>query len=653
MECQTFDVKNYKVKFFRYNTVVVGTGAAGYNAANCLYNEGQKDIAIVTENILTGTSRNTGSDKQTYYKLTLAGAVPDSVLEMANTLFDGGCVDGDIALCEAALSTETFFNLVGLGVPFPRNRYGEYIGYKTDHDPRTRATSVGPYTSRIMTEMLERSVTEKDITVFNKFQLIKLITDNNKVIGFVCFDTNNGVKDEERFVLFGCKSIIYATGGPGGIYSESVYPFGHYGSSGLAFEAGALGKNLTEWQYGLASLKPRWNVSGTYMQVLPRFVSTDMHGGDEREFLLDYFNDRYEMLDRVFLKGYQWPFDVRKVDGGSSIIDILVYMETEKGRRVYLDFRDNCEHKQVDFQLLSEESREYLYKASACFGTPYERLCHMNMPAVEFYRDRGVDLGHEMLEIALCAQHNNGGLAIDSWWQTSIENLFAVGEVAASHGVYRPGGSALNAGQVGGVRAARYITMHGCDDTVNFYDYQELMLKNIEDMISLSRSMSGNDKGNVKDLLSVVTKEMSRVGGAIREKTTIDLARKKVKELLDNFSEQVKTADTQELSMAFRLRDILIAQYVYLGEMSDYIESGGKSRGSALYTDIKAEKPDDKLPDKFNFTLDDGTWNNKVREVLYTPEECKYSVRNVRPIPCEDNFFENIWRRFREDKNVY
>lgn len=32
---------------------------------------------------------------------------------------------------------------------------------------------------------------------------------------------------------------------------------------------------------------------------------------------------------------------VRKVADGSSIIDILVYLETCKGRKVYLDYRTN------------------------------------------------------------------------------------------------------------------------------------------------------------------------------------------------------------------------------------------------------------------------------------------------------------------------
>lgn len=158
---ERFSAGGFSARLCRCNTAVVGTGAAGYNAADRLWQLGQRDILIVTENRLAGTSRNTGSDKQTYYKLTLSGPEGDSVREMAETLFSGQCVDGDIALCEAALSAQSFLKLVELGVPFPRNRYGEYIGYKTDHDPRRRATSVGPYTSRQMTECLEQAVQAK------------------------------------------------------------------------------------------------------------------------------------------------------------------------------------------------------------------------------------------------------------------------------------------------------------------------------------------------------------------------------------------------------------------------------------------------------------------------------------------------------------
>ncbi len=112
------------IKVIRLNTAVVGSGAAGFNAAIRLKQFGCENVAMITEGINIGTSRNTGSDKQTYYKLGLAGDARDSVAAMAADLFAGGCVDGDNALVEAALSARSFLNLCELGVPFPTNRYG-------------------------------------------------------------------------------------------------------------------------------------------------------------------------------------------------------------------------------------------------------------------------------------------------------------------------------------------------------------------------------------------------------------------------------------------------------------------------------------------------------------------------------------------------
>jgi succinate dehydrogenase/fumarate reductase flavoprotein subunit len=59
--------------------------------------------------------------------------------------------------------------------------------------------------------------------------------------------------------------------------------------------------------------------------------------------------------------------------------------------------------------------------------------------------------------VDVCAQHNNGGLYADLWWQSNVKGLFPVGEVCGDFGVYRPGGTALNATQVDSLRAAQYI----------------------------------------------------------------------------------------------------------------------------------------------------------------------------------------------------
>ncbi|MCG0275491.1 MAG: FAD-binding protein [Thermosediminibacteraceae bacterium] len=647
-------VNGYRVKVYSLNTVIVGSGAAGLNAADRLYSYGQKDIAIVTEDIRGGTSRNTGSDKQTYYKLTLSGNEPDSVKELAETLFAGQCVDGDLALCEAALSAECFFRLVELGVPFPRSRYGEFVGYKTDHDPKRRATSAGPYTSKFMTECLEKAVKQKNIRIFDRHQVIKILARDGKAYGLLCLDLENIDDPNKRYVAFNCKNIIYATGGPAGIYADSVYPEGHYGATGIAFEAGVIGKNLTEWQYGLASIKPRWNVSGTYMQVLPTFISTDQNGYDEREFLNEFFTNKGDMLTKIFLKGYQWPFDVRKVENGSSIIDILVYIERcIKGRRVFLDFRRNPGGGEIDFSILAPEAREYLERAGATFGTPIDRLMHMNPLAVSFYKEHGVDLKEEPLEIALCAQHNNGGLSVDMWWQTNVEGFFAVGEVSGTHGVYRPGGSALNAGQVGSMRAAQYIAAKRNGDPVDVEEFSRAIGETMIAAVSMGEALLKGPENNVDEIWKDVTQKMSRVGAAIRDIEGIKEMIKDIKCKLDNFIGIARISTARQLAKAFRLYDILICQYVYLSAMANYIENGGKSRGSALYTDKNGTCPYEGLPEIFKYTLDDGSKADVIQEVLFKDGECTFNWRKVREIPEEDDFFENVWRGFRENGNIY
>lgn len=649
---ERFNAGNFSARVLRCNTAIVGTGAAGYNAVDRLWQYGRQDILLITEKRTAGTSRNTGSDKQTYYKLTLSGGDPDSVREMAETLFDGQCVDGDIALCEAALSTQGFLKLAELGVPFPRNRYGEYIGYKTDHDPRRRATSVGPYTSKQMTEKLEAAVTAKGVPMLDNTQVIKIVSDGERVLGLLCLNTK-AQSAEDRYLLVRCKNVVYATGGPAGIYADSVYPASQFGATGLALEAGVKGKNLTEWQYGLASTRPRWNVSGTYMQVLPRVYSAEPDGSDPREFLMDFFTTPGEMLSKLFLKGYQWPFDVRKVASGSSIIDILVYLESCKGRKVYLDYRTNPVDGNFRFEELDAEALDYLTRAGACFGTPIERLLHMNAPAVDFYRDKGVDLAAEPLEISLCAQHNNGGLDIDCWWQTNLKGFFAVGEVAASHGVYRPGGSALNAGQVGSTRAAQYIAARrgGAPEHENAFKWEAA--RALTEMGNLAQQAFTEHDPSIYRLRNEAGRRMSACGAAIRNSDAIAAYIAEIRARLENLPAYATISESKDLAWLYRYRDTLISQQTYLSAMVDYLRQGGKSRGSALYTDPSGRKPFAQLPDTFTFTVDDGSLGDLVQEASWKGGECTFQFRKVRPIPEDDDFFENVWRSYRETGNIY
>ncbi|NBH71661.1 FAD-binding protein [Clostridiaceae bacterium] len=654
------DRKN--IPFFKYNTIIVGTGAAGYNAALALWKLGQREIAMVTEGRLMGTSRNTGSDKQTYYKLTLCGQEPDSVGQMARDLFEGGCVDGDLALAEAAGSLRAFFHLVDIGVPFPFNQSGGYVGYKTDHDPLSRGTSVGPLTSRYMTECLERQVQERGVPVFDGYQAVRILTEGEggekRACGILALNKRECADARKRYAVFSAENVIWATGGEAGMYQSSVYPFGQTGGMGVALEAGAVAKNLTESQFGIASVKFRWNLSGTFQQCIPRYVSLDEKGGDEREFLREFFDTPRQLVTATFLKGYQWPFDPRKVsDFGSSLIDLLVYQETVlRGRRVYLDFTRNPSALEAggcfSLEHLAGEARAYLENCGALQNTPYLRLKHMNPAAIEVYGSHGIDISREYLEIALCAQHNNGGIACGQWWESSIRHLFAVGEVNGSHGVYRPGGSALNAGQVGGLRAAQYIAANYPGLPPGREEFMQFHGKEVEEEIRFGEGAlkPGTEKIDVGEELSRLRRRMTQYGASIRSAGGLKTAIQENRAQWEALAECHRISAPGELKDLYKLRQLLVSQFVYLQAMMDYDENVGISRGSYLVYHPQGTLPNSRLGEEFrNITKETDTAT--LQEISYdkASESCHIWWRPVRPIPEENNWFENVWKNYREN----
>lgn len=668
MKKSIIEIRRRNLPLISLNTLIIGSGAAGLNAAVSLHRYGQKDIAIATDFWGGGTSNNAGSDKQTYYKLSLSGDAPDSPLDMALDLFKGGCMHGDIALCEAMHSAQAFYNLVSLGVPFPHDAYGAYVGYKTDHDPRGRATSAGPLTSHLMFETLAKEVRDKGIRIFDRHEIVALLVakkaDEKHVIGAVAVDKNKLDAGNYGFVLFNAKNIVLATGGPAGIYKASVYPESQVGSHGLAFEIGATGHNLTESQYGLASIKFRWNLSGTYQQVIPRYVSTDKDGRDEREFLNDYFPDMGKLATAIFLKGYQWPFDPRNIASyGSSLIDILVFQEIVlKGRRVFLDYsrNPNGRGKLEDFAfgLLQKEAYEYLEKSGALFGTPIERLRKMNQPAIDIYKTHGIDLSKEYLEIAVCAQHNNGGLKGSIWWESNIRHLFPVGEVNGTHGVYRPGGSALNSGQVGSLQAALYISKRYAEEPLKKNEFLNAALGQINAKLDFADKVidpGQKDAGFLYQSSEEIRERMSACGANIRDPRKVESAIKEAWALYSRLKNELKVTSVKELPQAFKILDLCLTHALYLEAIGEYIAKGGQSRGSYLVLNPDGEKPCMELTEDWRFLLnqEDAHVNRKILEVSFN-EEGKVTKQwvDIRPIPERDSWFETIWNRYRNDDIV-
>lgn len=651
---------------FCLNTLVIGSGAAARSAALQLIRLGQRDVAIVTERWNAGTSYNAGSDKQTYYKLSVAGDVPDSPMQLAADLFAGDCMHGDIALCEAQHSAQAFFNLVELGVPFPHDRHGGFLGYRTDHDTKGRATSAGPLTSKLMCERLGDALEGEGARVFDECQVVALLTiktggDGPAVCGAVALDKTRLDDGSFGLVVFQATNVVLATGGPGGLYRSSVYPQSQLGGIGMALAAGAVAHNLTESQFGIASVGFRWNLSGSYQQVIPRYVSTDADGSNEREFLNDHFPDLATLTTAIFRKGYEWPFDSeRVVEYGSSLIDLLVHRETvERGRRVFLDYLHNptdpVGREVFDPERLEPEARDYLRNSNAQQLTPIARLLSMNSPAVDLFREHGTDLENDRLEIAVCAQHNNGGLRANEWWESNLDHLFPVGEVCGTHGVRRPGGSALNAGQVGAIRAARFIAHNYSEDQLTISDFTAAVSEQVQTIVDRCRRVVGDgstycDGTLPKDVLAEVQDRMSTAAALIRASKTITGALDDAWSLQRTLDENLRVTGPQSLPMAFRITDLCLTHAVYLEAIASYLSAGGGSRGGVMVLDDEGVPCGAGLGAEWNFRQANAG-DDASRQILEVSIEAHGRVKtnwvDVRPIPEPAGWFEQVWADFR------
>lgn len=148
------------------------------------------------------------------------------------------------------------------------------------------------------------------------------------------------------------------------------------------------------------------------------------------------------------------------------------------------------------------------------------------------------------------------------------------------------------------------------------------------------------DTGNVRALWQHAAEEMSRCGAAIRDPAQIRAYGKQVEAQLADFAQTVKAGSRTELAMLYRLRDMLLSQRAYLTAMTDYTAHGGKSRGSALHTDLTGwVKPFGQLPDTFTFAFDE-TESPLIQELWFEDGTCRTAWRAPRPIPGMTTFLK-------------
>lgn len=186
----------------------------------------------------------------------------------------------------------------------------------------------------------------------------------------------------------------------------------------------------------------------------------------------------------------------------------------------------------------------------------------------------------------------------------------------------------------------------------------------VDDALAVSRSEKAEAIGEIQRLIEetdcqqpidvkqeteALRRRMTQYGAFIRSQEGVETALRENRAQQSRLSRAHGLTDKRRLPDFFRLRELLIAQFVYLSAIDDYIRQIGVSRNSYLVYNKNGTLPHEGVAECFrNVTKQTDTV--RLQEIVYDrkTESCRVTWRPVRGLPDSDQWFETAWKKYRE-----
>jgi hypothetical protein len=242
----------------------------------------------------------------------------------------------------------------------------------------------------------------------------------------------------------------------------------------------------------------------------------------------------------------------------------------------------------------------------------------------------------------------NGGVNVDIWAQSSLKSCYAIGEVSGTHGVTRPGGAALNAGQVFGTRCAEHIAFTGAEvPASDAIAKHESTIASIFD--ELSSAVDNDDKPSVEEVRDTIQNRMSDKAGFICQKNEVLKALLDTQTLKRKLEQGLKIKTARHATSYFQWRQTALSAEAVLNCLNLYINSGGGSRGArALCSSEGSETPGTRLGNlnAYRFIAEKDDHKSEKIIIGLDPESNDFVTRIDSVREMEDPatiFFEKNW----------
>jgi len=496
----------------KFDFLVIGSGMAGLIYALKVASYGNVCVLAKLNMDNTATSYAQGGIAAVMYS-------PDNYKKHINdTMVAGaGLNDENIVRMAISESTERINELVDWGTQFDKVSSGKFSlakeGGHSEHRILHHKDNTGFEIQRALSEKVRN---HPSITVFENYLAIDLITQHHQGIlvkrndkGISCFGAYALNKNNGKIITILAKTTMLATGGFGNIYQTTTNPTLSTGDGvAMAYRAKALINNLEFVQFHPTSLynpgeKPSFLISeamrGAGAELLTRKGEKFMHKYDERGSLA--------------------PRDIvaRAIDNELKLSgDEFVYLDTRK-----ISKNEILNH----------------------FPTIYAKCLSI-----------GIDITKDMIPVVPAAHYSCGGIDTNEHGQTSINNLFASGEVANTglHGANRLASNSLLESAVfshrAALKASSVITDIDFETNIPEWDDKGTVLN--EEMILVTQSK--------KELQSIMSNYVGIVRSDLRLKRALDRLNIIYQETEDLFDKSIVSEPICELRNMINVAYLII-----------------------------------------------------------------------------------------------
>lgn len=387
------------MKYSKYSTIIVGSGIAGLYAALKIEQQ-----AKLPDGIMLITKSKLGESNSKYAQGGMVAVLKENKCDsteshISDTIKAGaGLSEFNTVKFISENSDKVVKDLLNFGVEFDRDKDGNLCFTKeAAHSVRRILHSGGDATGK----MIEKSLVEQvqnnnNIDVYEEGTVVELlINSNGECRGVLVFNNMTG-----EYETVYSPAVILATGGIGQLYKYTTNPEGATGDGlAIAYNVGAVMQDMEFVQFHPTALAFDDDVNRFLISEAVRGEGAKLVDADGMEFMAKY-DERKELAPR-------------------DIVTRANYNEMMKNHLANVYLNASC----IDKAKLAER-----------FPTISKKCL-----------EHGIDISKDFIPVAPAAHYFMGGIRTDVEGRTSINGLFAIGEVSSTglHGGNRLASNSL------------------------------------------------------------------------------------------------------------------------------------------------------------------------------------------------------------------